>query len=104
MDAIVLDNLRLSSQVCRDWRSIIVGSPSLWAQAIDLDNLLPNIFDYTSDYESEPEPENEGEEDGARLWMNEVIRRTGNTPLWIKGQHIGEPKDVHITVELLSWE
>jgi len=67
MDAIVLDNLRLSSQVCRDWSSIIVGSPSLWAQAIDLDSLLPNIFDSISDYESELEPENEGEEDGARL-------------------------------------
>jgi len=38
--------------------------------------------------------------------MNEVFRRTGNTHLWIKGQHIGEPKDVRIIVELLSreWE
>ncbi|KAF8903503.1 hypothetical protein CPB84DRAFT_773692 [Gymnopilus junonius] len=58
-----LTTTRYSSQVCREWRSIILGSSTLWARLLDLDLLQ----------------QEEGD------WRDEILRRSGEThPLWIR--------------------
>ncbi|KDR67454.1 hypothetical protein GALMADRAFT_258403 [Galerina marginata CBS 339.88] len=57
-----LHTLRHTSQVCRDWRTLVVGSSSLWARVLDFSFL--------------PKKRND--------WRKEVIRRTGTAPLHIK--------------------
>lgn len=59
-----LDVLRYSSQVCRQWREIILGSPSLWGMAIELDLLIDGEGEY---------------------WVNEVMRRAAQSTLYISG-------------------
>jgi len=50
---------QISSQVCREWRQIILSSPIMWGRLV--------LFDGTQRKE----------------WIEEVLRRSGNTPLWI---------------------
>ncbi|KDR68516.1 hypothetical protein GALMADRAFT_1033618 [Galerina marginata CBS 339.88] len=58
-----LRTTRMSSQACRSWRSILLDTPSLWAKLIDLD-----VLDQVTDN-----------------WRNEVLRRSADCLLWIKG-------------------
>ncbi|KDR79608.1 hypothetical protein GALMADRAFT_243699 [Galerina marginata CBS 339.88] len=54
-----LETTRISSHVCREWRSVILDAPTLWGKLIDLDNLS--------------QKRNE--------WRDEVLRRSGDSPL-----------------------
>ena len=64
-DYLALDTTRITSQVCREWRHLMLDTPSLWAKLIDVDRI------------SEPNsPE----------WRTELVRRSGNAPLWIKAE------------------
>lgn len=58
-----LHNTRSASQVCHPWRSLMLDTPSLWAKLFDMDELY-NMF--------------------GREWWNELLRRSGAAPLWIK--------------------
>ncbi|KIM49817.1 hypothetical protein M413DRAFT_21951, partial [Hebeloma cylindrosporum] len=58
-----LTTARHTSQVCASWRQLIVGSPSLWGNMIDLESLQQK----------------------SDTWRNEVLLRTGNSKLSIKG-------------------
>jgi len=58
-----LTNTRYTSQVCASWRELIIGSPSLWGNMIDLQAL----------------------DQGSDTWRNEVLLRTGNSRLSISG-------------------
>ncbi|KDR82245.1 hypothetical protein GALMADRAFT_135605 [Galerina marginata CBS 339.88] len=58
-----LNVIRHTSQVCRCWRGLIIGSPMIWGNIIDL-NLLRQVNN---------------------LWRKEVIKRTGNSRLSVKG-------------------
>ncbi|KDR70486.1 hypothetical protein GALMADRAFT_254903 [Galerina marginata CBS 339.88] len=53
---------RISSQVCRAWRRTALDSTSIWGKLIDLD-VLNKVADE---------------------WRAEVIKRSGDSPLWIK--------------------
>lgn len=59
-----LDTARFSSQVCRSWREIILNTPFLWGRIIDIDRL---------------------ERLRSTDWATELMRRSGDSPLWIKG-------------------
>ena len=58
-----LDYIHYTSQVCRDWRKILLDSPSIWGNCINLDQL-----DQKSD-----------------SWRNLVLARTGKSRLSITG-------------------
>ena len=58
---------RHTSQVCRFWRSLILGSTSIWGRVIDL-----NILKVSS-----------------QIWRDDVLKRTGEAPLDIKGELLG---------------
>ncbi|KDR81097.1 hypothetical protein GALMADRAFT_136151 [Galerina marginata CBS 339.88] len=55
---------RRTSQVCNRWRELAINSPSLWGRCVDLRRL------------NQVEPH----------WRNEVLRRTGESLLHIKGR------------------
>lgn len=107
-------DLRNLSQVCSTWRCIILASPVLWARSISLDHLLhwkhPNLgltdeeleeLDELDDWEEIEETWTE--QDPARyLWMNEVLRRTKNAPLWVQGTDIHRKSSVNATLGLLK--
>lgn len=51
-----------ASQVCREWRNILLDSPTIWGRLLDLDSL----------------------QWGTKRWRREVLRRSGpSTSLWI---------------------
>jgi len=58
-----LTTARHTSQVCAFWRELIIGSPSLWGNMIDLNSLRQR----------------------SDTWRNEVLLRTGNSELSISG-------------------
>lgn len=58
---------RRTSQVCRPWRSLILSSTAIWGRVIDLP-----ILNRSSE-----------------LWSREVLKRTGEAPLDIKGELLG---------------
>ncbi|KAF4613567.1 hypothetical protein D9613_007396 [Agrocybe pediades] len=58
-----LTNTRHTSQVCCRWRGIILNSPSLWGRLVHI-----TLFRQRTN-----------------LWMDEVVRRTANAPLYIFG-------------------
>ena len=58
---------RLTSQVCRAWRSLILSSTAIWGRVIDL-----HILKHSS-----------------QMWSHEVLKRTGEAPLDIKGELLG---------------
>lgn len=62
-----LTTARLSSQVCRSWRHLLLDSPSIWGRLIHLDSL-----DLKSNH-----------------WRQEVLRRTRSSPLWVSGNVTG---------------
>ncbi|PPQ86194.1 hypothetical protein CVT26_000272 [Gymnopilus dilepis] len=67
-----LETLRDLSRVCSLWRNVLLRSPSIWAQALDLRHL--KLLD----------PE----------WQEEIVRRTGEAPmdiLALQGLAIGGP-------------
>ncbi|KDR70523.1 hypothetical protein GALMADRAFT_144794 [Galerina marginata CBS 339.88] len=53
---------RIYSQVCRAWRGAALDSTFIWGKLIDLDVL----------------------DKGADEWRSEVVKRSGDSPLWIK--------------------
>jgi hypothetical protein len=61
-----LTTARHTSQVCVSWRQLIIDSPSLWGNIIDLEALQQDA------------------------WRNEVLLRTGNSDLSIFGDLGGE--------------
>uniref|UniRef100_A0A8H8CKA1 F-box domain-containing protein n=1 Tax=Psilocybe cubensis TaxID=181762 RepID=A0A8H8CKA1_PSICU len=61
---------RRASQVCRQWRDLILSSPTLWEKALDLNSLAA----------------------GKPEWTTEVLKRTGNAPLTVVGQMINRQK------------
>ncbi|KDR68998.1 hypothetical protein GALMADRAFT_256234 [Galerina marginata CBS 339.88] len=60
-----LDTLRYSSQVCSNWRQLILSSSSLWGQIMNVTSLTH------------------------RDWREEVLRRTGKSLLCILGSNRG---------------
>ncbi|KDR82186.1 hypothetical protein GALMADRAFT_135548 [Galerina marginata CBS 339.88] len=58
-----LNVIRHTSQVCQYWRGLIISSPMIWGNIIDF-NLLQQVNNF---------------------WRKEVIRRTGNSNLSVKG-------------------
>jgi hypothetical protein len=63
-----LTTARHTSQVCASWRQLIIDSPSLWGNIIDLRSLQQK----------------------SDAWRNEVLIRTGNSDLSIFGNLGGE--------------
>ncbi len=63
-DKHALRTTRMTSQVCREWRDLLLGASLLWARLIDLDVLDDNTRCY--------------------IWRNELVLRSGTAPLWIK--------------------
>ena len=63
-----LTTARHTSQVCASWRKLIIGSTSLWGNMIDLESLQQR----------------------SDTWRNEVLLRTGNSELSIKGNIMSE--------------
>ncbi|KAF4622529.1 hypothetical protein D9613_009636 [Agrocybe pediades] len=79
-----LKALRLASHVCSSWRQLILSSPVIWARNINVDELNHMTDD----------------------WRSEVLRRTGDAVLSIKGtgRHLSA-KSERFIVSLLrdSW-
>lgn len=62
-DKDALHTTHIASQVCYQWRSVMLSRPFLWAKLIDMDAI-------DSRY--------------SREWGDELIQRSGAAPLWIK--------------------
>ncbi len=62
-DKHTLHTTRITSQVCHEWRNLLLGASFLWARLIDLDLLHDDWF---------------------HVWRNELILRSRAAPLWIK--------------------
>ncbi|KAF9475195.1 hypothetical protein BDN70DRAFT_936077 [Pholiota conissans] len=83
-----LTNTRRSSQVCKLWREIILQSPSIWGNCLDLDLLGHRYY-----------------------WRDEILRRAGDAPLSLKmrtmreciGGH-SDTEDFVIKVICEHWE
>jgi len=58
---------RWTSQVCQSWRSLILNSTAIWGRLIDLNTLRHP----------------------SRMWTTEVLKRTGNALLDVKGKMLG---------------
>ncbi len=58
---------RRTSQVCRQWRNLMLNTPCLWAKLIDVDHICRRR-------------NNE--------WRNELVQRSGEALLWIRVQKI----------------
>ncbi|KJA24803.1 hypothetical protein HYPSUDRAFT_38465 [Hypholoma sublateritium FD-334 SS-4] len=59
----------IASHVCRQWRDSILGTPMLWAKLIDMDHISNRR---------------------THEWRNELVRRSGAAPLWIRAESSGE--------------
>ncbi|KAF9475872.1 hypothetical protein BDN70DRAFT_883135 [Pholiota conissans] len=83
-----LTTTRRSSQVCVLWRQIILDSPSIWGNCMDLDLLGQERSD----------------------WRDEVLRRTGRAPLCVQARYakaVTSNTDIHrFLVDLIdaNWE
>ncbi len=63
-----LIHTRTASQVCQNWRSLLLAMPSLWGKLLDFDFLAQST--------------------GDGYWGEELVKRTGNESiLWIKRQN-----------------
>ena len=58
-----LDTTRMTSQVCQQWRHLMLETPSLWAKLIDVGHITRRRT---------------GE------WRTELMERSGDAPLWIR--------------------
>lgn len=56
---------RLTSQVCQTWRNLMLNAPVLWARLIDIDDISSCC---------------------SNEWLDEIMRRSGAAPLWIKAE------------------
>ncbi len=56
-----------TSQVCRQWRDLMLDTPSLWAKLIDVDHICKRR---------------------THEWRNELVRRSGAALLWIRAEEI----------------
>ncbi len=65
-DKDTLRTARITSQVCRHWRNMMLGTPSLWAKLVDMDE-ISLIWNGN--------------------WRKELIRRSGDAPLWIRSEN-----------------
>lgn len=80
---------RLTSQVCRQWRDLMLDTPSLWAKLINMKELY-----HVSEHG----------------WWNELTQRTGDAPLSIRvyssslGQHFFSPTERTISLEAFFLE
>ncbi|PPQ72538.1 LOW QUALITY PROTEIN: hypothetical protein CVT26_004016 [Gymnopilus dilepis] len=72
-----------SAQVCRLWRNILLHSPSVWGRNIDLDLL-------------------QGPED--RAWADEVLRRSGQSLLHVKGRVVAPGLEFFIFLLDANWK
>ncbi|KJA24790.1 hypothetical protein HYPSUDRAFT_200338 [Hypholoma sublateritium FD-334 SS-4] len=71
-DSQALHTARATSQVCRQWRDLMLEAPLLWSKLIDMD-ICNN--------------------DGKLGWITEIIRRSGTVaPLWIKAEVNGRSR------------
>ncbi len=61
-----LDTTRIASQVCHQWRDLILESSCLWGKLIDVDHIHHHR---------------------SNEWRDELIRRSGTAPLWIKATY-----------------
>ena len=77
---ITLDYIRYTSQVCRNWRTILLDSPSIWGNCINLD-LLDQISD---------------------SWRNLVLERTGKSQLSVTGGEAGTLHPRHVVWKFLA--
>ncbi|PPQ76742.1 hypothetical protein CVT26_004464 [Gymnopilus dilepis] len=66
-----VDTLRYASQVSSSWRNLLLSSPSLWGRVINLTRL-----------EQSPE------------WLEEVMKRTGDSWLYVRAAPDGEMRDL----------
>lgn len=77
-----LDTTRRTSQVCQAWRDVLLASPSIWGQVIRLDKFKKKR---------------------SGKWRDEVMKRTGNAKLCIKGEVQSDILDLSaFFVELLE--
>lgn len=63
VDTDALNTTRIASQVCHEWRDLMLNTPFLWARLVDLDCI-------------------HGEWN--REWRHELMLRSGAAPLWVK--------------------
>ncbi|KJA24818.1 hypothetical protein HYPSUDRAFT_38489 [Hypholoma sublateritium FD-334 SS-4] len=63
----------VTSQVCQSWRDLMLATPSLWARLIDMYYISKSL----------------GNE-----WRDELIRRSGTAPLYIRAQEIDRSGNV----------
>ncbi|CAA7265652.1 unnamed protein product [Cyclocybe aegerita] len=80
-----LTTILSTSQVCRLWRDLVLSSTSFWGRVIDLSYLC----------HAKPE----GRE--------EILRRTGSAPLWLKGEYVvKDDTTANFLISLLTseWE
>ncbi|KDR76945.1 hypothetical protein GALMADRAFT_278862, partial [Galerina marginata CBS 339.88] len=74
-----LATARATSQVCRQWREMVLRSSALWGKLIDLDLLhQPN-------------------------WRDEVLSRTGDSLLWIQGKVSLSNREFFLTLLDQHW-
>ncbi|KDR71302.1 hypothetical protein GALMADRAFT_143996 [Galerina marginata CBS 339.88] len=69
-----LDLTRHTSQVCRQWRQLILGSPSIWGRLINLNQLSNKTNN----------------------WRNEVLYRTGQSLLVVSGYILSGQNDIQL--------
>ncbi|PPR01038.1 hypothetical protein CVT26_015640 [Gymnopilus dilepis] len=68
-DRAALTITRQTSQVCKEWRSMLLDSPTIWAKLIDFDEL----------------------QRGSEEWRREILRRSGTSSnLWIRANNLVE--------------
>ncbi|PPQ66534.1 hypothetical protein CVT26_009509 [Gymnopilus dilepis] len=83
MDSKALTTTRHSSQVCREWRSVLLESPSLWGRLLDFDSA-------SSRWSS--------------TWMREILERSGeHSLLWIKANRVLDGEKVFIDILARHW-
>lgn len=68
IDREALHTTRITSQVCGQWRDLMLTTPCLWAKLIDIDH-ISNLR--------------------SQKWRNELIRRSGDALLWIRVESTG---------------
>ncbi|KAF8889208.1 hypothetical protein CPB84DRAFT_1826665 [Gymnopilus junonius] len=73
-----LNATRRTSQVCKEWRDILLDSPAIWGRLLDLGSL----------------------QWGKRRWRNEVLRRSGtSSSLWILATSISEEDNAETKIK-----
>ncbi|KJA24804.1 hypothetical protein HYPSUDRAFT_200352 [Hypholoma sublateritium FD-334 SS-4] len=79
-DKHALRTTRITSQVCHSWRNLMLATPTLWARLIDVDRISHPWSD---------------------KWRDELMRRTGDAPLWIKANTFRPSMDMSEFLEIV---